>query len=107
LDPVHERGSETPIGFEAHDVVDAVIARDFCRTIRTAVVDDQDFDAVDAVNLLGQFRQRDGKGFLLVEARDLNHQLHFRLFVPVLPQRLLWGELYRKSCAKPPTLHSE
>src|SRR4051794_32550118 len=45
-------------------------------TLFRAVVDDQPLDLLEARDLAGQIAQRDREGLLLVEARDLDDQLH-------------------------------
>ena len=58
------------------DVVDAVLARDVDRAVGRPVVDDEPLDDVEPVHLAGQVVQRDGERFLLVQAGDLDDQLH-------------------------------
>ena len=61
---------------QADDVVDAVLARDLDRAVGRAVVDDQPLDDVEARQLARQVAQRDGEGLLLVQAGDLDDELH-------------------------------
>ncbi len=58
------------------DVVDAVLAGHLDGAVRRAVVDDQPLDRVEAVELPGQVGERRRKRGLLVEAGDLDDQLH-------------------------------
>jgi len=57
-------------------VLNSVLARDGDRVVSTAIVDHQHLDGVDTRNLLGQIRKRDVQRLRLVEARDLNDELH-------------------------------
>ncbi len=61
---------------QAHEVVDAVGARDGDRLVGRAVVDDQPLDDVESVHLAGQVGERLGKLVCLVEAGDLDDELH-------------------------------
>ena len=58
------------------DVVDAVLAGDLDRAVGRAVVDDQPLDDVEAGDLAREVGQRRRERVLLVEARDLDDQLH-------------------------------
>ena len=55
---------------------DAVGAGDLDRAVGRAVVDDQHFDHVEARDLTGEVCQRRGQRLLLVEAGDLDDELH-------------------------------
>src|SRR4051794_41675728 len=57
-------------------MVDAVRARDFDRPVSRSVVDHQPFDAVEALNGARKVPQRGWQLLLLVEAGDLDDQLH-------------------------------
>ena len=63
---------------QADEVVDAVLTGDRDGLIRRAVVDDQPLDAVEAVHLAGKVGQRLRELICLVEAGDLNDELHRR-----------------------------
>ena len=71
------RGEPLVVG-QAHDVVDAVRARHLDGAVGRAVVDDQPFDALEARHLARKVGQRDRERLLLVQARDLDDQLHRR-----------------------------
>ena len=69
--------SRQPLMSRKHDhVVDTALPRDFHRPVRAAVVDHQHFHDVDPGQRAGQPSQSDGKRLLLVQARDLDDQLH-------------------------------
>jgi hypothetical protein len=76
VEPGLEAPSETLVVRQAHDVVDAVLARDLDRAVGRAVVDHQELDHVEAWHLARQLGQRDGERRLLVLAGDLDDQLH-------------------------------
>ena len=57
-------------------MLDALLARDLDRAIGRAVVDDQQLDRVEAVDLAWQIADRRRQGGLLVEAGDLDDELH-------------------------------
>ena len=71
-----EAGGEALVVRQAHDVVDAAGPRDLDRPVRRAVVDDQPLDRVEAVDAPRQVREHKRKCLLLVEAGDLDDQLH-------------------------------
>jgi hypothetical protein len=71
------RGQALVVG-EPDDVVDAVRARDLDGPVGRPVVDDQPLHDVEARDLAREVGQRDGEGLLLVQARDLDDQLHER-----------------------------
>src|SRR5688572_9063103 len=71
-----EAGGQPLVVRQPDDVVDAVLARDLDRAVGGAVVDDQPLDGVEAGDLAGEVAQGDGEGLLLVQARDLDDQLH-------------------------------
>ncbi len=71
------------------DVVDAVRTRDLDGAIGRAVVDDEPLDAVEPVHLARQVGQRLGERLLLVEAGDLDDQLH-RLRRKTVPRASDW-----------------
>ena len=58
------------------DVVDAAGARDLDRPVARPVVDDQPFDRVESVDLPREVGKDEREGLLLVEAGDLDDQLH-------------------------------
>ena len=58
------------------DVVDALLAGDVDGAVGRAVVDDQQLDRVEALDLARQIADRRRQGGLLVEAGDLDDQLH-------------------------------
>ena len=64
---------------KAHHLVHAVRLGDGGGAVGAAVVDDDDLDLVDATDLPRQRREGLGKGFLLVQTGDLDHQFHGRL----------------------------
>ena len=61
---------------EPHDVVDAVGAGDLDRAVGGAVVDDEPLDLVEALDLAREVGKRDRERLLLVEAGNLDDQLH-------------------------------
>ena len=61
---------------QADDVLDAALAGDLDRAVGRAVVDDEELDLVDAVDLPRQVGDRRRQRRLLVEAGDLDDQLH-------------------------------
>ena len=71
-----EAGGQPLVVGELDDVVDAVLTRDVDSPIGGAVVDDQPLDLVDAVELARQFGERRRQLLFLVEAGDLDDQLH-------------------------------
>ncbi len=71
-----ERGRETLAARQAHDVVDAVLTGDADGVVVGPVVDDQPLDSVEAVQCAWQLGKRRGKLLGLVEARNLDDQLH-------------------------------
>jgi hypothetical protein len=76
VEPRLERDGKPLVRMEADDVVDPVLARDLRRAVGGAVVDDEPFDGVEPLDLARQVRQRGGKDVLLVQARNLDDQLH-------------------------------
>ena len=69
------RGEALVVG-EADDVVDAQLARHLDRAVGRAVVDHEPLHLVDAGKLARQVGERRRQRQLLVEARDLDDQLH-------------------------------
>ena len=61
---------------QADDVVDAVRAGDLDRAVGGAVVDDEPLDRVEAGDLAREVGERRGEGLLLVQAGDLDDELH-------------------------------
>ena len=58
------------------DVVDAELARDLDRAIGRAVVDDEPLHGLEAGDLAGEVAHRDRQRLLLVQAGDLDDELH-------------------------------
>ncbi len=75
VDARAERGRQTLVAAEPHDVRDAVGARDLRRAIPRAIVDDERLDDVDAGNRRRQIAQRLRQRLGLVEARNLDDEL--------------------------------
>ena len=73
-----EAGGEALVVRQLHDVVDAVGARDLDRPVGGAVVDDEPLDGVEAGDLAREIGQRRRQRRLLVEAGDLDDELHAR-----------------------------
>jgi len=73
------RGQALVVG-QAHEVVDAVRSRDRDRLVRGAVVDDQPLDRVEALHRPRQVLKRPRQLLRLVEAGDLDDELHRRRF---------------------------
>jgi hypothetical protein len=76
VQPGLEALCESLVVGEPHDMVDAVRPRDLDRRVCGAVVDDEPLDRVEALDLARQVRKRDGERLLLVEAGDLDDELH-------------------------------
>jgi hypothetical protein len=113
-----------------YDVIHPELTRYFGGPVAAAIIDDQPFHLVKAVYMARQGRQHNGKAVFLIQARDLDDQLHgqFLLFdrclsslkyISVLPffklicfmdfldnlQRLLLGihEIFTRSPYPPPS----
>ena len=69
------RGQSLVVG-QPDDVVDAVLAGDLDRAIGRPVVDDQPLDGVESGDRAREPAQRERQLILLVEARNLDDQLH-------------------------------
>ena len=76
VEPRLEARREALVVGQADDVLDPVLAGDLDRAVGRAVVDDQQLDRVDALDLARDVGDRGGEGRLLVEAGDLDDQLH-------------------------------
>ncbi len=74
--PVLNAIGETPVRAVRHHVVDAELAGHLDRAVGAAVVDDEPLDDVDPRQLARQVGERRRQRRLLVEARDLDHELH-------------------------------
>ena len=64
---------------------DAVLACDLDRAVRRAVVDDEPLDVVEPGDLAREVAQGDGERLLLVQAGDLDDQLHGQAPPGVVP----------------------
>ena len=73
-------GGQPLVVRQAHEVIDAVRARDGDRVVGGAVVDDQPLHAIEALDLARQVGERLRELIGLVEAGNLNDELHQRLF---------------------------
>ena len=71
-----EGGRQPLVVGQAHEVLDAEGAGDLDRAVAGAVVDDEPLDLVEARNLAWEVRERLGKLLGLVEAGNLDDQLH-------------------------------
>lgn len=80
LDAGGEGGGEAAIAAEGDDVLDAEAAGDFDGVVGGAIVDDLDFDGIDAWDGFGEVRNGFGEGFLFVEAGNLDDEFHGGLF---------------------------
>ena len=76
VEPGLEGGRQPLVVGEPHDVVHAVRAGDVDRVVGGAVVDHEPLHAVDARHLARQVGERVGQLGALVEAGDLDDQLH-------------------------------
>src|SRR5581483_79032 len=76
-----EGGGEALRAGQANEVVDAVRACDLGGAIGGAVVHDQPLDLGEALDRAGEPPQHVGQRRLLVQARDLDHQLHGRVML--------------------------
>ena len=75
VDAGGEGSGEPFVAPQPNDVIDAGGARDIRSTIPRPVVDDEDFDDVDAGDGSREFRQGGRQRLCLVEARDLDDEL--------------------------------
>ena len=71
-----EARRQTLVVGQAHEVVDAVRARHRDRLVGRAVVDHEPLDGVEALDLARQVRERRAELLRLVEAGDLDDELH-------------------------------
>ena len=71
-----EAGGQALVVGQPDDVVDAVLAGDLDGAVGRAVVDDEPLDGVEAVDLAREVGQRRRERLLLVEAGDLDDELH-------------------------------
>ena len=76
FDAGHEGRREPAVLREAHDVVNAQLRGFLACAVGAPVVDDEHFDHVDAVDPAGQIRDGGPEVVTLVEARDLDDELH-------------------------------
>jgi len=72
-----ESRRQTLVVRQAHDVVDPVCACHRDRLIGRSVVDDQPFHRIEALERARQVRERPGELIGLVEAGNLNDELHY------------------------------
>ena len=73
-----ESGGQALVVRQAHEMVDAVGARDRDGVVGRAVVDDEPLDDVEALHRAGQVSERLRELVGLVEAGDLDDELHRR-----------------------------
>ena len=73
---IMERAAETLVAGVVHELAHTVFLGYLDRPVAAPVVDDQDHDLVDPGNLLRDRLQDGRKRLLLIEARDLNDELH-------------------------------
>ena len=71
-----EAGGKALVVRQLDDVVDAVLARHLDRAVGRAVVDDEPLDDVEARDLAREVGERRRERLLLVEAGDLDDELH-------------------------------
>ena len=57
-------------------MLDAMLARDFQRSIGAAIVDDQSLDLIDPGKLAGQLAESEAEGRFLIKTGNLNDQFH-------------------------------
>ena len=60
-------------------MIDVVFLGDLHCLISTAVINHKRFNAVNAVNFLGQILERDGESGLFIQAGNLNNKFHDEL----------------------------
>ncbi len=73
----HRKGScKAPVLAQGHDVVGTGGARDFDGSIRRSIIDDEDFNLVDAHDFLRKLPKHRGKRLLFVETGDLDDEMH-------------------------------
>ncbi len=85
--PAWNAGGESLVVREAHEMVDAELLRHLDGAVGRAVVDDEPLHDVEAVDLAGEVGERLRELLGLVEAGDLDDELH----LPLLP-RLAWTQ---------------
>ena len=78
VDPRRKCVAEPPIGGKTQDMRDSVFARNLYSAVRAAIVDDHDLDRIDPVDPGRDIFQRGRKRLFLVQARNLDHELHSR-----------------------------
>ena len=71
-----EGAGQPLVAFVAHDMGGAELAGNFGRAIATPIVNDQRFDDIHPSNVLGQLGQNAGQCFRLVQAGNLDDELH-------------------------------
>ncbi len=71
-----EGGGEAAVSRGSTDVLDSVPLRDLRRSVGGTVVDDQDLHLVDPLDHARDLGERFRKGLGLVEAGDLDDELH-------------------------------
>ena len=76
VEPGLEGRRQTLVVGQAHDVADAARPGHLDGPVRRAVIDHEPLDLVDALDRPGQVGESLRKRLLLVEARDLDDELH-------------------------------
>jgi len=84
-----EGGGESAVAGEPDHVVDPIPSRHVDRPVGRAVIDHQPLDGVEADDLARQLCEHRGEGFLLVQAGDLDDELHRRAMVAAPLGRVL------------------
>jgi len=76
VDPRLESRRKSAVGPVPDNMIDTEPARGAAGIVIAAIVDDQDFDTIDAINLARQGNQRFGQACRLIIAGNLDDQLH-------------------------------
>ena len=96
LDACHERRRQAAVPGEAHDVVNPELGRLRAGAVGAAVVDDEHFDGVDPLDAPREVREGRTQVVALVQAGDLNDELHGRRTVTIAPSSRRCPRLCRR-----------
>jgi len=75
IDPDRKGMGQSAIKWQPYDMVNAARPGNFRSPIRTAVIDDQKFDFIEAFYFTRQIPNRKRQCFCFIETRNLNNQL--------------------------------
>jgi len=76
VNAVAERSRQTHVGGVPEDVCHTVLAGHLDSAISGAIIDDENFDLIDAVDMGGHASQYQRQRRLLIEARHLDDEFH-------------------------------